>query len=91
MNMATPIVLPDLGTDEEPIRLSGWLAEPGDPVISGDSVAEVLLQGITFAVAAPESGVFTQIETPLDAIVAPGDVLGWIEPETTEDAPSKSS
>lgn len=79
--MTTAIVLPELGAGGEMIRLSGWLVEPGDTVVVGDRVAEVLVRGITFDVAAPETGVLTAIRTPLDAVVAPGDVLGWIETE----------
>lgn len=89
--MATAVVLPELGTDNEALRLSAWLVEPGDTVIRGDNVAEVLLRGMTFAVEAPESGVFTEVEKPLDAVVSPGDVLGWIEPETIEDTGPEST
>ena len=77
----TPVLLPDLGIRDEPVRVSCWLVEPGETVEAGDRIVEVFVQGVTFDIAAPESGVVTRIETSLDAVVGPGDVLGWIEEE----------
>jgi pyruvate/2-oxoglutarate dehydrogenase complex dihydrolipoamide acyltransferase (E2) component len=77
--MLLPVILPDLGTETE-IRVSSWLVDLGDRVEAGDRVAEVLMRGITFDVAATAAGVLTGIAKPLDAVVRPGDTLGWIEP-----------
>ena len=77
--MATPIVLPDLGSGDEPVRVSCWLVDLGDVVDAGDRVVEVLMRGITFDVAAPASGVISRMEKQPDASLVPGDVLGWID------------
>jgi len=77
--MATPIVLPDLGTGDEEVRVSCWLVDPGDEVETGDRVVEVLIKGITFDVSAPVSGILSKIEKSLDARIVTGDILGWIE------------
>ena len=82
--METPIVLPNLGADDEPIRVSCWLVDPGDVVESSDRVVEVMIQGITFDVAVPVAGVVSRIEKPFDSVVAPGDILGWIQPNAME-------
>ena len=77
--MTTAILLPELGTGGERIRVSSWLVEPGDAVEVGDRVVEVLMRGITFDVSSHAAGVITRIEKPFDSEIAPGDVLGWIE------------
>ena len=77
--MPTAIRLPELGTGDEPIRVSSWLVEPGDSVEVGDRVVEVLVRGMTFDVSSGTTGVFARVEKPFDSEIAPGDVLGWIE------------
>ncbi|MGE3316361.1 MAG: lipoyl domain-containing protein [Planctomycetaceae bacterium] len=76
--MATPIILPDLGSRSSKVRVSCWLADPGDRIEEGDRVVEVLVPGVTFDVSAPTSGTLTKIEKLPDAVVATGDILGWI-------------
>jgi pyruvate/2-oxoglutarate dehydrogenase complex dihydrolipoamide acyltransferase (E2) component len=77
----TPVLLPDLGTRDEPVRISTWLVDPGETVEAGDRIVELLVQGITFDVAAPQSGVLMRIDKAFDVTVGPGDVLGWIDEE----------
>lgn len=81
---ATPITLPELGAEDETIRVSVWLVHPGEEVAVGDRVVEVLIQGITFDVSAPVSGTVVKIEKSLDTVIVPGDILGWIEAEDEE-------
>lgn len=83
--MAVPIVLPDLGAKQDPIRVGGWLVEPGQSVAAGDRVVEVGLPGIVFDVAAPVDGTLAGIERRPSSVVRPGDVLGWIEPDEPTD------
>lgn len=77
---AAPIVVPELGAEGAPIRISTWLVDPGQAVLEGDRVVELLLPGMTFDVAAPAAGVLARVEKVEQTLVAPGDVLGWIEP-----------
>jgi pyruvate/2-oxoglutarate dehydrogenase complex dihydrolipoamide acyltransferase (E2) component len=83
--LRVPVSLPDLGAADEPIRISCWLVDLGEPVDEGDRLLEVLIQGVTFDVPAPATGVLTRIEKSLDARVHTGEALGWIE--TREDEP----
>ncbi len=76
--MSSPIILPELTEAEAEIRVGSWFVEPGWFVEEGDRVVEVLLSGITFDVTSPVTGVLERIDLPIDAVVAPGDVLGWI-------------
>lgn len=80
-----PVTLPDLGAAGQPIRISAWFVEVGDEVTLGESIAEVLVPGITCDVPTPVSGRVIQIDKELDNPVVPGDVLAWIEPAADED------
>jgi pyruvate/2-oxoglutarate dehydrogenase complex dihydrolipoamide acyltransferase (E2) component len=80
--MPTPIELPDLGAGDEAVCVSCWLVDPGEIVVAGDRVVEVLIKGITFDVAAPVSGILSRIEKSLDTRTVPGDILGWIDSNT---------
>ncbi len=82
--MQIPIVLPELGAEDEPTRVSCWLIDLGDPVETGDRIVEVLTQGIAFDVSASSRGVLSHIEKPFDTTVSTGDVLGWIEQKAVE-------
>lgn len=82
--MPTPIVIPELGADELPITISSWLVDPGETVEAGDRLVELLVAGITFDVAAPESGVLQAIEREVNSQVQPGEVVGWIGDAETE-------
>ena len=59
--------------------MSCWLVDLGDLIAAGDRIVEILFDGVTFDVAAEQSGILTRIERPLEAVVRTGDVLGWIE------------
>lgn len=75
----TPIALPELGTPR--VIFSLWYVRPGDRVVEGDRVAEVLIPGATFDVAAPATGRLAErLALSTDALT-PGQVLGWIEEE----------
>ncbi len=78
----TPITLPDLGTSGEAVRVSAWLIDVGQTVIAGDRIVEVLVPGITFDLEAERTGELVEICRAVDAIVEPGDILGWIACET---------
>jgi pyruvate/2-oxoglutarate dehydrogenase complex dihydrolipoamide acyltransferase (E2) component len=82
--MPTPIVIPELGADELPISISSWLVDPGEAVEPGDRVVELLVAGVTFDVAAAESGWLESVARDVDARVRPGDVVGWIATGETE-------
>ena len=74
--MPTPIVLPDLGGGD--VTLSLWYAEPGDRVLAGERIVEVLTERATFEVTAPATGTMSEkFAFPRD-VLAPGQVLGLI-------------
>ncbi len=75
-----PVVVPDLGTAGELVSLSAWFVEPGESVEAGEPLFEVALPGITCDVAAPVSGRVSRLAKDIDSLVAPGDVVAWLEP-----------
>jgi pyruvate/2-oxoglutarate dehydrogenase complex dihydrolipoamide acyltransferase (E2) component len=75
-----PILLPDLGAGEEPIRVSTWLVEVEEAVEVGERLVDVLIPGVSFSVSSPSAGRLVKIERPTNSRVLPGDVLGWLEP-----------
>ncbi len=77
--MRIPIIVPDVGSGEEPLQLCGWLVDEGDMVLAGDLVAELLIPGITVEIMSEASGRLDAIMKPIDAAVHVGDVLAWIE------------
>ncbi len=80
-----PVTIPDVGAAGLPMRLSAWFVEPGDAVDLGDSLCEVLITGVTCDVTAACAGRLARIDKGLDAPVAPGTVVAWIETSRADD------
>ncbi|MEI8380323.1 MAG: lipoyl domain-containing protein [Planctomycetota bacterium] len=76
-----PILVPDLGTEQETLRISSWLVEPGQTVVVGDRLVELLIPGITYDISATQNGELVSIVRHVDAIVSTGEVIGWLEPD----------
>jgi pyruvate/2-oxoglutarate dehydrogenase complex dihydrolipoamide acyltransferase (E2) component len=70
-----PIVMPDIGAEEQTLQLVQWLVEPGDEVLSGDRLAEVVAAGVLFYVQSPFNGMIVSLDKPTGAQVNPGNVL----------------
>ena len=75
--MPTPILLPDLRAGA--VTLSVWYAEPGEPVMEGERVVEVLADGATVDVLAPASGRLAEKRAFFGDPLTAGMVLGVID------------
>ncbi len=75
----TPIRAPDLGL-AMPGKLCGWRLEPGDELSRGETVAEIVAGGVLYDIAATVAGRLAVVDREVNAVVSPGDVIGWIEP-----------
>lgn len=73
-----PVKVPEIGSGDEPLRISAWLVDIGQTVIAGDRILEVLIPGITFDIEAPQTGLLVEITRPVDAVVQSGDIVAWI-------------
>jgi pyruvate/2-oxoglutarate dehydrogenase complex dihydrolipoamide acyltransferase (E2) component len=71
------IVLPELGSTR--VQFSLWYVREGDPVFEGDRVAEVLIPGATYDIAAPASGRLVERQARANDALATGQVLGLID------------
>lgn len=80
--MRRPVVLPPLGA--VPVRLSLWLARPGDHVFAGDRLVEILLAAATFEVPAPVTGRLVEIHAWPGQELHPGHLLGYVEEESED-------
>lgn len=79
--MRVPIVVPEVGPGNESLVICSWLFDVGDLVVSGDSIAEILIPGVVFEIAAESSGRLVEITHPLDDKVTTGDIIGWLDDE----------
>ena len=82
--MRVPIIVPDLGSGDEPLSLSGWLVDEGDLILAGDRVVEVLFPGLTFDIIAESNGRLVEIEQAIDTTIRVGDILGWLDDAVSE-------
>jgi pyruvate/2-oxoglutarate dehydrogenase complex dihydrolipoamide acyltransferase (E2) component len=76
-NNRVEITLPDLGTTR--VKFSLWYVQLGDQVWAGDRIAEVLIPGATFDIAAPSTGTLIERHSQPNDSVAHGQVLGILE------------
>ncbi len=73
------VLQPELGTSSGvSIHVSYWYAAPGEEVLEGDRLVEVLVGPATFDVSSPFTGQLVKISAEEDTIVSPGAILGWV-------------
>lgn len=78
----TAILVPELGIGQDQLRISAWLVDVGNSIVAGDRIAEVLIPGIAFDIPAPQTGRLSEITRAIDAVVSPGEIIGWIVAES---------
>jgi len=71
--------LPDLGLDDQPLSLSGWLVSSGARVEAGEPMAEILAGPATIDLPAPAAGVLVRRMVDVDAPLSVGQALAVIE------------
>lgn len=81
-----PVTIPDMGL-MQPMCVSVWFARPGDYVLEGDRLVEILAGDVVFDVTAPISGKLVRIERDQTDPVQVGDVVAWLE--QLEDSPDE--
>jgi 2-oxoglutarate dehydrogenase E2 component (dihydrolipoamide succinyltransferase) len=82
--MSTNILVPEVGESIVDARVAKWLKKEGDAVAAGEPLVELETDKIDVEVAAPKAGVLGRIAHAEGADVKIGEVLGVIEPRTTE-------
>jgi len=79
---ARNILVPDLGLNDVPIRLSVWLVRRGRRVAAGEPVVEILAGPATVDLSAPDDGVLAEKLVGEDETVEVGQALGVIRPSS---------
>jgi pyruvate dehydrogenase E2 component (dihydrolipoamide acetyltransferase) len=96
--MAVPVEVPKLGNTVEECLIAKWRKHPGDPVSSGEVVAEIETDKATFEVASPangtllaaffEEGTLVPVFTNLFVVGEPGESVDSFRPQNAaEPAP----
>ena len=75
----SPIIVPDLGFGEEPVRVGEWLVSPGDKVVAGDRLVELLCASVLFYAEAEDGGRFVLAGVRSGETVVAGAKIGVLE------------
>jgi pyruvate dehydrogenase E2 component (dihydrolipoyllysine-residue acetyltransferase) len=89
--MAFPIRTPRVNNNDDVVRLSAVLAEPGARVRPGDPVCEVETDKATFSVEADREGYFLKCLHAVGDMVEVGSVLAWMGDQPDDPVPSAVS
>lgn len=76
--MATPILVPQLGTEITEAEVTEWVAAEGDEVKSGDLIVVITTTKMAIELEAPADGILKSIAVPEGEIVEVGVTLGEI-------------
>ena len=82
--MRRDVLLPELGLGELPIRVCRWFCEPGEVVIEGDRLVQVVAGSVSVDLPSPLSGIFRRAVAELDEPLLTGQRLAVIEAEAEE-------
>jgi 2-oxoglutarate dehydrogenase E2 component (dihydrolipoamide succinyltransferase) len=76
--MNVKIKLPSLGENVLEATMVAWLKQPGDAVVHGEIIAEVMTDKTNVEIPAPASGTLVEHQAQVDDVLHPGAVLGTI-------------
>ncbi len=79
--MRIAVEMPNLGHDIETGKIVAWVKKIGDSVARGDVIAEVETEKVTMEVEAFDAGVLVEIVQDVDAEVATGELIAYLESE----------
>jgi pyruvate/2-oxoglutarate dehydrogenase complex dihydrolipoamide acyltransferase (E2) component len=79
--MRIAVEMPNLGHDIETGKIVAWVKKIGDSVARGDVIAEVETEKVTMEVEAFDAGVLVEIVQDVDAEVAAGELMAYLESE----------
>ncbi len=79
--MRIAVEMPNLGHDIETGKIVAWVKKIGDSVVRGDVIAEVETEKVTMEVEAFDAGVLVEIVQDVDAEVATGELIAYLESE----------
>lgn len=78
--MQCEVIVPDVGVEPNTeMVVSFWFADPGEEVLEGDRLVEILAGSFTFDIPAPATGRLIEVRFVEDDVVRCGDVLAVVE------------
>jgi pyruvate dehydrogenase E2 component (dihydrolipoamide acetyltransferase) len=99
--MATPVEAPKLGNTVEECLIAKWIKAKGDPVSSGETIAEIETDKATFELPAPVGGTLLEtffaegalvpVFTVICAIGEPGEDVEALRPKAVGSAPRQEA
>ena len=81
--MLVELRLPNLELPGVPVTACSWHAQPGQRVIEGDRLLEILAGDATIDLQAPASGILVERTAEIDQPLETDQVLAVIEAEAT--------
>ncbi len=82
--MLADVIVPSLSLDADmTIRISCWLIKPGETVIEGDRLVELLIGEFVYDLPAPATGKLHARLAAVDQQVEIGQAIGKIEVDPT--------
>ena len=76
--MRVDITMPPLGDGGEPLRIISWLKQVGDQVERGEAIADIETDKSTIELEAFQTGTLAEIVHGADALVSPGEIIGYL-------------
>ena len=89
--MPDPLYTPRVNNNDDSVRLTGFLVQPGASVKQGDPVADVETDKASFSVEADRDGYLLAFCFQVGETIAVGSVLAWIGSSADEAVPSATS
>ncbi len=89
--MPFPIRTPRINNNDDTVRLSAIIAQPGVLLRIGDLVAEVATDKATFSVEADRPGYFLQCLHAVGDTISVGSILGWMGETPTDAVPEAAT
>lgn len=77
--MSIEVRMPDFGGDAHEGTIVAWHKQPGDKLVAGELLVEVMTDKVNIEVEAPAAGVVTAILHAADETVAAGAVIARID------------
>lgn len=78
MTLATKIVMPALGMQQDTGTLIAWFKDEGEPVAQGEPVMEIETDKATVEIEAPTSGILGGICARKGDVIPVGQIMAWI-------------
>ena len=76
--------VPEYGGGDAAITLVNWLVEPGQNLIAGERIAELLVDSCLIQLESEVNGELTQIQVPSSAKVETGQVIASIKHDSND-------